>query len=497
MRACIFFALCLLPLTAACPPAVEPDPDPEPVCVDDDACVDRCGPAVDACDTEVDCGPCRDEATLNALRQTADEALSLWLDNGYMQDVIDVDLDALRLGIDERLQFDPGTDDQALLRALWFAGSSLRNGHSGVYRTDVSCSELGGADVGASAFGWCAAPAGDGFVVQSAAVANPGPALVAGDHIVAVNGLRGVALVDFLLDQPLCGSTPTHAAGRQDTAAAALFSVLRPGDVLEVEGADGPRTVTLTEADERPLASCRDFRTPFLTTTVRDDNVAVLRLTRFILFEGEEGYVRVVTNEDAEQLIGNMIGIIRAALDDLPDTVRGVVWDARGNIGGASPVGFAIAAGMRGHRDVHIADCTSRVAGTDPIEYFVGGPFYTVPADDRLVVDLPAAVLIDGLAVSAADYFARAVKLATDVPIFGRAPVGGYGGGGLGEPLPSAPNLYIAYDPFRCNDDSGAPLETNPTAPDFLLDQDPADTRAGIDTVLEAAVAHVLDDAAP
>ena len=494
-----FLLLCCV----ACTPVVndddKADDDVDDGCVDVDVCVDRCGAAVDACDVEVDCGACRDDDTVDALLAEVDEAIGIWLARGYMQDIVTIDVFALYEGVEDRLRNTPGTDDVALLRGLWFALRTFRNGHAGVFRGDVACREVGGADVGSSAFGVCALPSGDGFVVVDGPGGERPAALAPGDVVVDVafaSGIGGASgsVVERILEQPLCGNAATNDEGAVDVAAQALFSVVRPGDVLTVRGLDGAtREVVLADGDERAVVPCRfNNARPWIEATVRDDDVAVIRLTRFTLFPGEPGYVDAITNEDVQRFIDNMIDQVRVVLDALPSTVRGVVWDARGNIGGASPVGFAIAAGMPSRRDVSIARCTTRIEGSDPVDYFVGGPDYDLVDDDRLAFAAPAAVLIDGMAISAADYFARAVQLGTDTPLFGRPATGAYGGGGTSETLSTRPELIVGYDPYRCNDVDGAALETRPTRPDVLIEQDPVDASIGIDTVLEAAVVSVL-----
>jgi len=188
-----------------------------------------------------------------------------------------------------------------------------------------------------------------------------------------------------------------------------------------------------------------------------------------------------------------MIDQAAAAIAPHIEEAVGVIWDARGNIGGASPVGFAIVGGMLSATPTPIARCTTRIEGTDPAEYYVGGPDYDLVVDERVHVDVPAALLIDGFSISAADYFARAAALAApEVRIFGRASAGAYGGGGAGATLLAVPRLQVSYDPYRCNDLQGTPLETHPTVPDELLDFAPSDLAAGVDTMVESAAAHLL-----
>lgn len=493
--------LCLASLTllSACPEPVDdgPDPDPDPACVDDDACDAACGAAVvDACGVPVAC-PCRTDEETDALLGAADEALALLLDSSYMQDVIDLDPIALLNLARFRVQHTDGPPALAELAGARAVVQGFRNGHSGLFRTDVACRDLGAADLGETSYGVCAAPADDGFVItHQPGAANP-LGLAVGERVVGWNGHRGASLVDAILAEPICGNVPGHDDGRLDHAAAALFSVVRAGDVLDVEGVDGAARVVEVGATEVPWTQCRfpagPNALPWIEASLRDDGILVVALRRFYLLAGEEGYVDVQTVADAEELIDNMIAQAAAVVADAADGARAVIWDARGNLGGASPVGFAIVAGMQGAVPTPIARCTTRIEGTDPVAYQALGPDYDIVPDDRVRVDLPAALLIDGMAISAADYFARATALAAPaVRIFGRPSAGAYGGGGLGTTLASAPNIYVAYDPYRCNDVDGTPLETIPTVPDERVNLDPADLAAGVDTVLERAATHLL-----
>jgi hypothetical protein len=425
-----------------------------------------------------------------------DEALALLRDNSYMQDVVDLDMATLRDEAVLHVRDTDGSDDLAVLAGVSHVVRAFRNGHSSVFHTTAPCRDLGGADGGLTVWGVCAVPAGEDFVIASQPGAQNPLGLHPGDRIVARNGKTGAALVDALLDGPVCTNGAGHPDARVDQAAGVLFSRVRAGDVLDVVAVDGAtRTIEIPD-EEVALAECRfpagPTAAPWIEAELRNDGVLVVRVRRFILFKGEPGFVNATTEAEAFELIDNMIEQAALAVAPHLGGALGIVWDARGNIGGASPVGFSIVAGMLGARHVPIARCTTRIAGTDPIQYQQGGPDYDIVEDDRIAVDLPAALLIDGLAISAADYFARAVRLATDARIFGRPTAGAYGGGGGGGTLADAPNLFVAVDPFRCNDVDGAPLETVPTFPDERVDQRPEDLAVGRDTVLEAAATHLL-----
>ena len=94
--------------------------------------------------------------------------------------------------------------------------------------------------------------------------------------------------------------------------------------------------------------------------------------------------------------------------------------------------------------------------------------------------------------MSAGDYFVLAVHEATDARIFGRPAAGAYGGGGSWLYLDAAQQYYLSYDPYRCNDPDGVPLEMRSIQPDNWVEYEPADLAQGIDTVLEAAASWAL-----
>jgi C-terminal processing protease CtpA/Prc len=141
-----------------------------------------------------------------------------------------------------------------------------------------------------------------------------------------------------------------------------------------------------------------------------------------------------------------------------------------------------------------ISACRARIEGSDPpsftsstyAEYAVepGGPFaYTGKI----------AVLIDGLDYSAADYFPYAIQQAAPGTLLvGTPTAGAYGGSGPQLTIDGPPLLYGTYDPNHCEDAEGMPLEGRSVQPDLLVEYDPSDLAAGVDTVMEAAVAALL-----
>ena len=107
---------------------------------------------------------------------------------------------------------------------------------------------------------------------------------------------------------------------------------------------------------------------------LRDDGVAVIRLRRFSLFEGEEGYIDVQTQAEAQQYLQNMSDQLHAVFAEVEPEAEAIVWDVRGNIGGFSAVGFEIVAGMPGATPTPLARCGTRIAGLRPNQLHIHWP---------------------------------------------------------------------------------------------------------------------------
>ncbi len=463
-------------------------------CVDDAPCANvTCGLVTDACGATVSCGSCVTPDELDQLAPRVDEVVDHLWSTSYMQDVFDLDPNAVRehaLTAFENIP-DPG---RAHIAALGRAVRGFKNGHTGFgLSLGGTCREQSGADSGISVYGVCAHPRGDHFVVSQAPGTSNPLALDLGDEVLAVNGLSGPALHQLILDDAVCGNGAGNDSVAHDLAAAALFSWLRPGDVLDVRAPDGTLHTVVVGDEEAAPVYCRypagPTGTPLVTATLRPDNVAVIALTRFVFFPGEPGY-----DEDYLTQLANMTQAIEDELDTVRDDAVGVVWDLRGNIGGYTFAGLEVVSGMPGAMSTFIARCWYRVPGSDPLDYQDSGPFQLTPSP-RFDVGVPAAVLIDGRTISAGDYFARAAQVATDARLFGRPAAGAYGGGGAYIELSESPGYYLSYDPYRCDDEEGLPLETRSVEPDELVELSPDDLVAGRDTVVERAAAWILDQA--
>ncbi len=470
------------------PTASSTDPTPA-------ECSDTCG-VVNVDGTSVHCGPCVEGEELEELMAPVDELIDVLWDRSYMQELLPLDRQEIRSHAASAFEDDPNAR-RARLSALNRAMRAFRNGHSGVYLTDSDCRSRAGADLDTTPYGVCAAPVGDdGFVVSHQPGTDNPLGLQPGEAIVAVDGLSGHALIQSLLDGPLCGNGAGNATVDHAHAAAALFASLRRDDVLTVRALDGTeREVVVPDRGGYYPAACRfpagPSAAPLITVTQRSDGVVVAQVPRFILYPGEPGFVDPTTTAGAVQLQDAMVTQIADALEPVLPDATGIIWDVRGNFGGVSLVGLVIASGMPGAQPgLPIAHCSYRRPGDGPIVYESVGS-YVLPDDDRLAIDLPAAVLIDSMSISAADHFARAVDIGTDARLFGRPTAGTWGGGGAATVLESDDEIRLGYDPYRCDDDDGEALETRSVEPHEWVDLDPEDLAAGTDTVLERAAEWV------
>ena len=418
------------------------------------------------------------EAFATALRQT-----SGWVDD------LPVDVAALAAAA-RSIVFHGAEEDGVMFRAARRVLVGFPIGHAGLDaglrcgKPDAPMSEL-------STLGVCAHPYQDHFVVTHAEATNP-LKLAPGDRVTAVDGLRGKALVEELYLRTICaGSTATEGA-KHAQVAASLFGALAPGVTLTVVSPSGAtRTVKLEKPGTGGLW-CRyrgaPAAPPVIAATLRPDGVGVIRLTGFTPAGGFKG-----------KTMPELLAEIEAFKKELAvefakvKQAKGLIWDVRGNTGGATPVGLAIVGGFPGVRTTKIAHCDSRIPYSEPPAFYGGESAfdYVVAPDPLFAFTGKVAVLVDGLAVSAADYFLRAVAEATNVPRVGAAPAGGFGGGVVTIEVSRDPALYAASDTARCVDADGKALEGRAVVPTHPLEYRPADLAAGVDTLLEAAAALV------
>lgn len=253
--------------------------------------------------------------------------------------------------------------------------------------------------------------------------------------------------------------------------------------------ADALAEVTVpTEADAQ-ATDCTDpfgrSRAVYAEAKVRPDGVAVIRLPSF--FPYDKAFP--TTQAEADALIAAYQAEVLKVFESVK-SAPGIVWDARGNTGGITSVGLAIVNGFPSAKAKSISYCRARTPGTTPVAYDTfryaeyaitpGGPF---------AYGGKVAVVTDGLAYSAGDYFPFAALKGSSVPVIGSATAGAYGASGATIDVAGPPKLVTNFDPNGCFDAAtNANLEASPPAPTLPVEYEPADLAAGKDTVLEAAV---------
>lgn len=382
-----------------------------------------------------------------------------------------------------------GTDGP-YLAAAWRVMNEYRQGHQSMYADEAVC----GVAIpyqNTSRFSVCGRPHKDGVIVTLAKPNNP-LGLKAGDVIVRAGADEKEALLEAAYLRPVCGEVFPAKSGRQAAGAASFFGTVPAKMALTVRAPDGSsrEVVVPDQADGAELACGDPFardRRVYAEAKRRPDGVAVIRLPSF--FPYDKQFPTTGSQTELETFVAEY----RTALAAIFDTVKdapGIVWDARGNTGGITPVGLAIVGGFKSARATSLSYCKSREPASSPPSYLseTYAPYEITPGGPFAYAG-KVAVVTDGLAYSAGDYFPLAVLRASDVPVVGTATAGAFGGGRVDIPLNGPPKLSCNYDPTACfdaNDD--AFLEAAPPAPTIAVDYSPADLAAGRDTLIERAV---------
>lgn len=401
-----------------------------------------------------------------------------------------VDRDAVKKSARETILKGDGTD-QPYFAAAWATLNKYPQGHQGLYSTDKAVCGKALPRQQSSRFGVCGRPAksGAGLAVTFAATGNK-LGLAVGDVVTSAGADAGDAIFEASFARPTCGSTFPAASGRRYSGAASFFGNVPSGTKLTVKAPSGAtREVTVPTGADAQLTDCTDpfgrNRDFYAEAKVRPDGVAVIRLPSFFPFD------KAFPSTQAE--VDKLVADYQAEIVKVFETVKtapGIVWDARGNTGGITTVGLAIVSGFASAKTKTISYCRSRDEGSSPptftsskyAEYSItpGGPFAYAGK---------VAVVTDGLAYSAGDYFPFAALRGSDAPVVGSSSAGAYGSAGPTFDVAGPPKLVSNYDPSACFDAAtNAHLEASPPAPTLAVEYDPADLAAGKDTVLEAAV---------
>jgi len=379
--------------------------------------------------------------------------------------------------------------DQTYFASAWRAMNAYPQGHQSLYSLEPGvCGTLLRWQA-TSRFGVCARPVQEGLIITFAKDGNP-LGLHAGDVITHADGVGGDAMLATAYLQPVCGSVFPSAAGRRHAAAASFFGTVETATTLRVRTPEGKvHDVIVSDVEDTATTDCTDpfarNRWVYAETTIRSDGVAVIRLPSFFPFDKEfptdpkdfDAFIEAYQNE--------MVKIFEPA-----KSAKAIVWDARGNAGGITPVALAIIGGFPSARPTSVSYCRSRVVGSSPpsfddyryaiYEVTPGGPFS---------YSGKVAIVVDGLAYSAGDYFPFAALQASDAVVVGSPSAGAFGGGHGPIPLAGPPALEANFDPAACFDHaSNGFLEANPASPTVEIEYDPADLAKGRDTLLERAI---------
>lgn len=386
--------------------------------------------------------------------------------------------------------------DQAFFQAARDLALATRQGHQVIVLADHdACAPPHMPRQGWSRFAVCGRPLGDAVVVTYARSGNA-LGLVAGDRIVGLDGLRGPALLEAAARRPVCGGGAVSEAYRRETAAASFFGTVPPSSQLDVVSAQGDSRSVVVPAEAQPNEALLDCRDPFgragdadIASWTRDDGVGVIQIASFA-----PGAPREWSDiEEYEAYLAETTAEIVEAFEQVKDRPA-LIWDVRGNTGGYSSIALQIVAGMAGVTATSLFTCEYRHPDSWPPEYSPAlSETFAITPGGPFVYGGNAAVLIDGLAYSATDHFAFAVARATTVPLVGSPSAGAFGRSGLIYEVDGPPALQFTVDPLYCTDAStGEPLEGRSVNPTVAVEYDPSDLAAGIDTVLETAVALLL-----
>ncbi len=431
---------------------------------------------------------CQDPTTR---QKTQAEAVSALVDHLAEHTAWHEAVDAKAVKQRERVAILKGNgDDATYFAAAWRVMNAFPQGHQSLYGDEAVCG-FAIPYQGSSRFGVCGRPTRDGVVITLARGGNA-LGLSAGDVIVRAGADEAEDLLDASYLRPVCGAVFPAKSGRRAAAAASFFGHVPKGMVLSVRAPSGAlRDVIVPDQSDAKATDCTDpfarQRRIYAEATTRPDGVAVIRLPSFFPFD------KTLPANATDAQVQAYVEAYRARIVKVFETVKmapAIIWDARGNTGGFTPVGLSIVAGFSTARATALSYCKSRSFGSSPPSFLPdmyanydvtpGGPFAYAGK---------VAIVTDGLAYSAGDYFPLAALKASDAPVIGTASAGAYGGGNGPIELAGPPALTCNYDPTACFDAvTHTPLEGAPPAPTVAIDYDPSDLAAGKDTLIERAV---------
>ncbi len=401
-----------------------------------------------------------------------------------------VDADAVKARERKAILKGDGSDG-AFFGAAWRTMNAFPQGHQSLFSTDPTVCGKKMEYQQSSRFGVCGRPSASGLAVTFARAGNK-LGLALGEVVTRAGDAAGDALLEASYLRPVCGGVFPAASGRRYAGAASFFGNVPAGMKLSVRGLDGAtRDVTVPAERDAATTDCTDpfarDRRIYAEATVRPDGVAVIRLPSFFPFD------KAVPTSGTQADFDALIAAYQAEIKKVFETVKtapGIVWDARGNTGGITSVGLAIVSGFGTARKTAISYCRTRTKGSSPPAYDTDRyALYGIDPGGPFAYAGKVAVVTDGLAYSAGDYFPFAAARGSSAPVVGSASAGAYGGGRAPIELDGPPQLSANYDPTACFDAaSDKPLEGAPLPPKVAVEYDPKDLAAGKDTIVERAV---------
>lgn len=460
------------------PGPVDPGTNPPPAKCESAAC-----PGDQSCRDEVCADPTERQKTQAAAVATFAEALA---ESSAWPKV--VDLEAVKKTARTMIMKGDGTD-APYFAAAWYTLNQYPQGHQGLYSSDKSvCGKLLPQQQ-ASRFGVCGRPSKDGLAVTYAAAGNK-LGLAVGDVVVTAGADSGDAIFEASFARPTCGGTFPAASGRRYSGAASFFGNVPVGTKLKIKNAAGAiREITVPTESDAKVTDCTDpfvrSRAIYAEAKVRPDGVAVIRLPSFFPFDK----AFPSTQSETDKLVAEYQAEIVKVFESVK-SAPGIIWDARGNSGGISKVGLAIVSGFPSAKAKNISYCRLRTPGTSPPAYdFSKYAEYAVTPGGPFAYTGKVAVVTDGIAYSAGDYFPLAALEGSDAPVVGSASAGAYGATSGSIDVAGLPKLVANFDANGCFDAAtNTNLEASPPAPTVPVEYEQADLAAGRDTIVEAAV---------
>lgn len=393
-------------------------------------------------------------------------------------------LDYAQLVSDGRAAILTGADDdETYLRALYQVFLGVPQGHQ-YFGLNAGCGERIPFQ-SYSRRGVCGRPHARGIIVTSARAGNQ-LGLKPGDIVRSIGG--DSALFETLRARPMCAISMPSPDSEHGMLAATFADLVKPGEILQVEAASGEsRDVTVVVEEGNQFADCTDPlgrpKERAVYSERRADGVGVIRLPSFLDPE------QIPPDDPAEiaAYVEAFEAKIQVAFDALADAPA-LIWDIRGNGGGATPVGLDIASGFVGADATPLSYCVTRNTNSDPPSYGSARSVeYRLSPGGRFAYSGRVAVLTDQLAYSAGDYFPLAVKLRTNALLVGATTSGAFGASSMPRDFAGPPAFSVAVDINKCVNVDGQPLETHGVEPTEIVDYTPADLAAGRDTILERA----------